>query len=112
MGVTKTELKPGQAKKTLRMKTNGAAVVEDEPASEVSVTINKIDELLEKAIGIRDNELSTTLYHICKDVKAVCITKQVQLTLELINAARPVRNSAGPAAGGLRVPRRVCAGCI
>jgi len=70
MGVTKTELKPGQAKKTLRMKTNGAAVVEDEPTSDVSVTINKIDELLEKFIGIRDNELSTTMYHIAKECKA------------------------------------------
>jgi len=70
MGVTKTELKPGEARKTLRMKTNGAAVVEDEPTSEVNNIINKIDDMLEKAVGIRDNELSTTLYHICKEVKA------------------------------------------
>lgn len=71
MGVAKAELKPGQAKKTLRMKTNGAAVVEDEPASDVSVAINKVDELLEKYIGIRDNELSTTVFHICKETKAL-----------------------------------------
>ena len=71
MGATKTELKPGEARKTLRMKTNGAAVVEDEPTSEVNTLINKIDEMLEKSVGIRDNELSTTLYHICKEVKQV-----------------------------------------
>lgn len=69
LGVTKTELKPGQAKKTLRMKTNGPAVVEDEPATEVSVTINKIDELLEKSVGFQDAELASTLFHICKDCK-------------------------------------------
>jgi len=71
LGVQKQELKPGQAKKTLRMKTNGAAVVEDEPTSEVNATINRIDEMLEKAVGIRDNELSTTLYHVCISTKAV-----------------------------------------
>jgi hypothetical protein len=72
MGVTKTELKPGEARKTLRMKTNGPAVVEDEPASDVQVTINRIDELLEQFVGIRDNELSTTMFHIAKECKEVC----------------------------------------
>jgi len=69
MGVTKTELKPGEARKTLRMKTNGAAVVEDEAPSDIQLLINKIDELLEQFVGIRDNELSTTMYHIAKECK-------------------------------------------
>ena len=71
MGVTKTELKPGEARKTLRMKSNGPAVVEDEAPSDVQNTINKIDELLEQFVGIRDNELSTTMFHIAKECKEV-----------------------------------------
>ena len=73
MGVAKTELKPGQAKKTLRMKTNGAATVEDEPSSAEATAINQIDDMLEKVVGIRDHELSTTMYHICKECKAVSV---------------------------------------
>jgi len=69
LGATKAEVKPGQGGKTLRMKTNGSAVVEDLPPSEVFAAINRIDEMLENAVGIRDNELSTTLYHICKECK-------------------------------------------
>jgi len=83
MGVTKTELKPGEARKTLRMKTNGPAVVEDEPASDVTNIINKIDELLEQFVGIRDNELSTTMFHIakeCKEADAFAAQLDEQLT--------------------------------
>ncbi len=71
MGNTKTELKPGEARKTLRMKTNGPAVVEDEPTSDIQQAISKIDELLEQFVGIRDNELSTTMFHIAKECKEV-----------------------------------------
>ena len=71
LGVAKTELKPGEARKTLRMKTNGAAVVEEEPTSDVNQAINRIDELLEQFVGIRDHELSTTMYHIAKECKEV-----------------------------------------
>lgn len=84
MGVTKTELKPGEARKTLRMKTGGAAVVEEEPASEVlavmNAQINRIDELLEQFVGIRDNELSTTMYHIAKECKEVILILNYILT--------------------------------
>lgn len=87
MGVTKTELKPGEARKTLRMKTGGAAVVEEEPASDVlavmNAQINRIDELLEQFVGIRDNELSTTMYHIakeCKEPEALAAKLDEQLT--------------------------------
>jgi len=69
MGVTKTELKPGEARKTLRMKSNGPAVVEDEPAKEDEQIISKIDDFLEKFIGIRDSDLSMTMYTICKECK-------------------------------------------
>ena len=68
-GAPARELKPGEAKKTLRMKTNGVAVVEAEPESAVTACINKMDELLEQFIGIRDNELCTTMYHIAKASK-------------------------------------------
>jgi len=69
LGNTQKELKPGEARKTLRMKTNGPAVVEDEPTTDIQQTISKIDDLLEQFVGIRDNELSTTMYHIAKVLK-------------------------------------------
>lgn len=67
LAAPKQELKPGEARKTLRMKSNGAAVVEDEPPTEVQATISKIDDLLEQFIGIRDGELSSTMYHMARE---------------------------------------------
>jgi len=58
------EVKAGAGGKTLRMKAGATAVVEDEPTGDVVVLINKIDELLEKFIGIRDNDLATTMYKL------------------------------------------------
>lgn len=58
------ELKPGEARKTLRMKSNGPATIEDEPSDAVQTLINKIDDLLEQFVGIRDNDLSTSMYHM------------------------------------------------
>jgi len=60
------DVKEGAGRKTLRMKKDGTAVVEDEPSGEVATKINQIDTLLESHVGIRDSELSTTLYHLAK----------------------------------------------
>lgn len=83
MGATQKELKPGEARKTLRMKSNGNAVVEDEPTSDVTSVITKIDDLLEQFVGIRDGELSTTMFHIaqeCKEADAFAAQLDAQLT--------------------------------
>lgn len=63
------ELKPGEARKTLRMKSNGPATIEDEPSDAVQTYINKIDDLLEQFVGIKDNDLSTSMYHMAKEAK-------------------------------------------
>jgi len=54
----------GAGKKTLRMKAGANAMVEDEPTTEVTAVITRIDELLEKFIGIRDMDLSTTMHKL------------------------------------------------
>jgi len=64
------ELKPGEGRKTLRMKQNGTAVIEEEATGEVASKINKIEDKLESFVGIRDLELSTTMYHLAKDAKS------------------------------------------
>jgi len=58
------EVKAGAGRKTLRMKAGANAVVEDEPTGEDTAIINKIDEMLEKFIGIRDNDLATTVHKL------------------------------------------------
>eukprot|EP00730_Choanoeca_flexa_P004170 TRINITY_DN11619_c0_g1_i2.p1 TRINITY_DN11619_c0_g1~~TRINITY_DN11619_c0_g1_i2.p1 ORF type:complete len:296 (+),score=95.45 TRINITY_DN11619_c0_g1_i2:371-1258(+) len=60
----------GGGKKTLRMKATGGAVVEDVPTDAVMTTINKIDDLLENFVGIRDSELATTVYDLAKAAKS------------------------------------------
>ncbi|EGD76474.1 RGS-GAIP interacting protein GIPC [Salpingoeca rosetta] len=64
------DVKAGAGKKTLRMKRNGTAVVEDEPTTEVAAVVGKIDELLDQHVGIKDQELSTTIYDLAKASKA------------------------------------------
>lgn len=54
------------------MKAGANAVVEDEPTSEVTAVITKIDELLEKFIGIRDLDLSTTMHKLAVASTEVC----------------------------------------
>eukprot|EP00043_Microstomoeca_roanoka_P029477 m.22022 g.22022 ORF g.22022 m.22022 type:complete len:132 (+) comp9224_c1_seq1:2-397(+) len=61
-----SEVSATAGKKTLRMKSNGTAVVEDVPTSEVVAIVGKIDDLLDTHIGIRDQELSTTVYDLAK----------------------------------------------
>jgi uncharacterized protein (UPF0276 family) len=51
------------------MKKDGTAVVEEEATGVVAEQIQKIDEMLERFIGIRDMELSTTMHNLCKTAK-------------------------------------------
>jgi len=59
------EVAAGAGKKTLRMKKDGTAVVEEVNDAVVEMT-KKIDDLLEKFVGIRDNELAQTVYDLAK----------------------------------------------
>lgn len=68
-GTTNNTVAAGAGKKTLRMKHGGGAVVEDVATDDVQAKITKIDEMLEGQVGIRDEELSTTIYHLAKDSK-------------------------------------------
>lgn len=61
------ELKPGEGRKTLRMKANGTAEVVEEATGVDAERIGKIDEMLEQYVGIRDLELSTTMYTLAKE---------------------------------------------
>lgn len=60
------DVQPGAGKKTLRMKRDGNAVVEDVPTDAVTEVVSKIDDLLENFVGIKDQELSTTIYDLAK----------------------------------------------
>lgn len=55
----------GGGKKTLRMKKDGTAVVE-EVDDALTAMVNKIDDMLEQFVGIRDSELSQTIYDLAK----------------------------------------------
>jgi PDZ domain-containing protein GIPC len=61
-----TEVKANAGKKTVRMKGGAGATVQDDFTDANKVIIDKIDDLLEKFIGIKDNDLSTTLFETCK----------------------------------------------
>jgi len=56
-------------KKTLRMKADGTAKVEDIASDAQMALINKIDDLLENFVGIRDMELSTTMYELAREAR-------------------------------------------
>jgi hypothetical protein len=66
--VGSTNVAAGAGKKTVRMKQGGGVVVE-EVSDEQTKMVNKIDDLLEAQVGIRDEELSTTIYHLAKGAK-------------------------------------------
>jgi hypothetical protein len=53
----------GAGKKTLRMKSNGQATVQDVDDAKDKMC-DKIDDLLERFVGIRDNDLSMTVYDL------------------------------------------------
>jgi len=55
----------GSGKKTLRMKKDGSAVVE-EVDDAVTKMVTKVDDMLESFVGIRDTELSQTIYDLAK----------------------------------------------
>jgi hypothetical protein len=58
----------GGGKKTLRMKKDGTAVVE-EVNNDVVQMVNKVDDMLEQLVGIKDAELSQTIYDLAKSNK-------------------------------------------
>lgn len=70
MGTASKEVDASAGRKTLRMRRDGTATVEDVPSDEVSARVDKVDELLENFVGIRDQELSTTIYHLAKSNSA------------------------------------------
>lgn len=55
----------GGGKKTMRMKKDGTAVIE-EIDDAVTKMVSKIDDMLEQFVGIRDSELSQTVYDLAK----------------------------------------------
>ena len=54
----------GAGKHTLRLKANGAAVIEEIMGEGAAQAVLKVDEFLENFMGIRDAELSQTLFDI------------------------------------------------
>lgn len=61
-------VKAGGGKKTLRMKKDGTAVVEDVD-DKVTQMVNKVDDMLEQFVGIRDGELSQSIFDLAKSSK-------------------------------------------
>jgi len=59
------EVGAGGGKKTLRMKKDGSAVVVEIDDAVLKMT-NKIDDMLEEFVGIRDAELAQTVYDLAK----------------------------------------------
>ena len=54
----------GAGKHTLRLKANGAAVIEEILSAATSQAVTKIDDFLENFMGIRDTELSQTIFDL------------------------------------------------
>ncbi|XP_008846855.1 PDZ domain-containing protein GIPC2 [Nannospalax galili] len=65
-GKTATE-KIGTSRGTLRLRSKGPATVEEMPSEAKAKAIEKVDDLLELYMGIRDIELATTMYEAGKD---------------------------------------------
>lgn len=63
------EVASNAGKKTLRMKKDGTATVETAASGEDEKNISKIDDLMENFIGIRDAELSTSIFYMAKAAK-------------------------------------------
>ena len=59
--VALNQVAAGAGRKTLRMKQDGNAVVEEVASGAVAAKISSIDDKLDQQIGIRDLELSTTM---------------------------------------------------
>ncbi|XP_020391205.1 PDZ domain-containing protein GIPC1-like [Rhincodon typus] len=59
----------GTGKGTLRLRAKGIATVEDEPSAFEEKAIEKVDDLLESYMGIRDTELAATMVDLGKNKK-------------------------------------------
>ncbi|NXD19044.1 GIPC2 protein, partial [Spelaeornis formosus] len=68
-GRTLSEAKISKGRETLRLRTKGPATVEEMPTEVEEKAINKVDELLETYMGIRDIELAATIVEAGRDKK-------------------------------------------
>ncbi|XP_070261554.1 PDZ domain-containing protein GIPC2 [Myotis yumanensis] len=59
--------KIGTGRETLRLRSKGPATVEEGPSENNAKAIEKVDDLLEMYMGIRDIELATTIFEAGKD---------------------------------------------
>ncbi|KAK5884874.1 hypothetical protein CesoFtcFv8_018647 [Champsocephalus esox] len=59
----------GTGRGTLRLRSKGPATVEDLPNAFEEKAIEKVDDLLESYMGIRDSELAATMVELGKDKK-------------------------------------------
>uniref|UniRef100_G3UJF6 GIPC PDZ domain containing family member 2 n=1 Tax=Loxodonta africana TaxID=9785 RepID=G3UJF6_LOXAF len=59
--------KTDTGKGTLRLRSKGPATVEEVPSETETKAIEKIDDLLELYMGIRDSDLATTMFEAGKD---------------------------------------------
>ncbi|KAA8585205.1 hypothetical protein FQN60_003899 [Etheostoma spectabile] len=59
----------GTGRGTLRLRSKGPATVEDLPSAFEEKAIEKVDDLLESYMGIRDSELAATMVELGKDKK-------------------------------------------
>ncbi|NWZ85718.1 PDZ domain-containing protein GIPC3 isoform X3 [Poecile atricapillus] len=69
---TRTGKSPGEGrvvasgKETLRLRTQGPAVLEEEPSPSEEEAARRVDDLLESYMGIRDSELASTMVEAAK----------------------------------------------
>lgn len=61
--------KIGSGRATLRLRSKGPATVEDEPSEFEEKAVQKVDDLLESYMGIRDTELAATMVEVGRDKK-------------------------------------------
>ncbi|KAI1889379.1 hypothetical protein AGOR_G00178660 [Albula goreensis] len=59
----------GSGRGTLRLRSKGPATVEDMPTEIEEKAVQKVDDLLESYMGIRDRELAATMVEVGKDKK-------------------------------------------
>ncbi|XP_062961114.1 PDZ domain-containing protein GIPC2 [Cynocephalus volans] len=59
--------KVGTGRGTLRLRSEGPATMEEEPSEAKAKAIEKVDDLLELYMGIRDIDLATTMFEAGKD---------------------------------------------
>ncbi|NXX60597.1 GIPC1 protein, partial [Scopus umbretta] len=68
-GGTLPEVNISRGRETLRLRTKGPATVEEKPTEFEEKAIQKVDELLETYMGIRDIELAATMVETGRDKK-------------------------------------------